>query len=137
MALGDFTLFQFKNKNQIERETAEYESWAFPYGEKQKEALTSLLKELNPKDAEQLMLISFLTCKELFEAAVKETDSEDDAIQCLIAKAGKYKQIIRKKDLSMYIAAVIADATIDESCEYPAVDELRERMREMEEVIKR
>jgi len=136
MALGDFTLFQFKNKNQIEREAAEYEVWAFPYGEKQKEALTSLLKELNPKDAEKLMLVSFLTCKELFEAAVKETDSEADAIQSLIAKADKYKQIIRKKDLSMYIVAVIADATIDESCEYPAADELRERMQEMEEIIK-
>jgi len=137
MALGDFSLFQFKSKEQREREAAEYETWAFPYGEKQKKTLTSLLKELRPKDKEQLMLISFLTCKELFEAAVKETDSETDAIRCFIAKAGKYKQIIRKNDLSMYIAAVIADATVDENCEYPTADELRGRMQEMEEIIKK
>jgi len=137
MALGDFTLFQYKNKNQIAREAAEYEVWAFPHGERQREGLSARLKELNPKDADQLMLISFLTCKELFESAVKETDSEEAAIESLISKAGRYKQIIRKKDLSMYIAAVLADAAVDENCEYPSVDELRERMQEIDEMLKR
>lgn len=132
MALGDYNFFQFKSKEQTDREAEEYAAWAFPYGEKQREILASRLKELKVKDSENLMLISFLTCKELYEKALKETQSEEDVLRNLIAKAGVYKQIVRSKDLSMYIAMVIADAAIDENCEYPTADELRERIREID-----
>ncbi|MCL2221213.1 MAG: hypothetical protein FWC20_01000 [Oscillospiraceae bacterium] len=137
MALGDFKLFQFKSKEQAAQEAAEYEIWAFPHGEKQRENLLLRLKELNPKEAEKLMLISFLTCKELYEAAVKETESDEDAIKTLIAKASRFKQLIHKKDLTMYTAAVIADAAVDENCEYPTVAQLREHMREIDEMLQK
>jgi hypothetical protein len=134
MPLGEFSLFQFKSKAQADKEAVEYETWAFPHGEKQKKALASRLKELKPKEAEQIMLISFLTVKELYEAAVKETESEGNAIENLIVKAGRYKQIVHPKDLNMYIAAVVADAEIDENCEYPSAEALRERIQEIEEL---
>ena len=134
MGLGDIKFLQFKSKEQLAREAAEYEAWAFPYGEKQKEALTSRLKELKPKESQQLILIAFLTVKELYEAAVKDTESEENAIRNLFAKAKRYKQIVRPNDLSMYIAVAIADAAIDENCEYPAADELQERIGEIEKL---
>ncbi|MCL2249998.1 MAG: hypothetical protein FWC13_12100 [Oscillospiraceae bacterium] len=134
MALGEFNLFQVKSKAQKEKEAAEYETWAFPHGEKQKEILTSRLKELKPKESQQVMVIAFLTVKELYEAAVKDTESEEDAIKSLIVKAKRYKQIIRPKDLSMYIAATIADAGVDENCEYPSAEVLRERIEEIEKL---
>ena len=134
MALGEFSLFQFKSKAQVEKEAVEYEAWAFPHGERQKEVLVSRLKELKPKGSQQIMLISFLTVKELYDAAVKETESEEGAIKSLIVKAGKYKQIIRPKDLSMYIAVAVADAEVDESCEYPSAEVLQERIQEIEEI---
>ena len=134
MPLGEFSLFQFKSKAQVDKEAVEYEAWAFPHGEKQKELIASMLQELKPKEPQQIMLISFLTVKELYEAAVKETESEEDAIKNLIVKAGRYKQIIRSKDLSMYIAVAVADAGVDENCEYPSADALRERIQEIEEL---
>ena len=135
MALGDIKFLQFKSKEQLEKERVEYEAWAFPYGDKQKEALTSTLKELSPKGSDKLMLISFLTCKEVYEKSVKGTDSKEAAIRDLILRAKNYKNLILKKDLSMYVAIVVADAAVDESCEYPTVEELRKHMQEIDELL--
>jgi len=143
MALGDIKFLQFKSKEQMEKERVEYEDWAFPYGEKQKAALISRLKELKPKESDSILLISFLTCKELYGKVMKKTKTEGEAdaetekatIKTLIDEANKYKQLLRKNDLSMHIAMTIADAAVDENCEYPTADELRKHMQEIDELL--
>jgi hypothetical protein len=137
MALGEFKLFQWKNKKQQEKEQQEYAQWAFPYGELQRANLTQLMRELKPKDAPEMLLVSFLTCKELYEDMLAGTQSSEDAVRNLLRSAGGYSQLIRKADTLMYIAVVLADAGIDEACVYPSADDIRSQIRELEELKKK
>jgi hypothetical protein len=125
MALGEYTIFSWKNKATQEREQTEYAKWAFPYGETQRENLQALLLSVYPKETVPTTLIPFLTCKELYEGILKKSASRDEALDILINKQKKYKRIIRKNDMTMYLALVLADAETDERCEYPTADEIR------------
>jgi len=136
MALGEYTLFTWKSKATQEREQEEYEKWAFPYGEKQREKLQALLLSVYPKETIPTTLIPFLTCKELFELTVKKSGSRESAIDLLINKQKKYKQILKKKDMTTYLALVLADANIDENCGYPSAEEIFARASELDRIRK-
>ena len=137
MALGEFNLFTWKSKSAREKEQREYAVWAFPHGQKQRENLEVLLKELFPKGAASTSLISFLTCKELYDGALEDNGSRDNAVFELINTQKKYKQIIDKRNMTAYIALVLADADVDESCEYPSADAIRAHTTELEKLRKR
>ena len=132
MALGEFKLFQWKNNKQIEREAKEYAQWAFPFGEIQKEKLGALFSELKPKEMSSILLVSFLTCKELFGSAKEETETQDDAVKSFFKLAKNHSSLVKKKDVTMYLAVVLADLEIDEECSYPSADKIRERIQELE-----
>jgi len=132
MALGEFALFTWKSKATQEKEQEEYAKWAFPFGDEQREKLQALLLAVYPKESVPTTLIPFLTCKELYEGVLKKAASSDEAIDALINKQKKYKRIIKKKDMTTYIALVLADAVIDERCEYPAAEAIRARAQELE-----
>ena len=136
MALGEFKLFNFKSKQQREKEEREYAAWAFPYGDLQREKLAELMRELKPREQPQMMMFSFLTCKELYKNQFEESKSREDAIGRFLGAAKNYKQLIRKDDLCMYLALVLSDAEIDEKCGYPGADEIRARASELEELRK-
>ena len=125
MALGEFNLFTWKSKEKLQKEQDEYAKWAFPYGQKQRDNLEALLREVFPKTSVPLALIPFLTCKELYNDALEKSGSREKAIHELSSKQINYKQIIKKKEMSTYIALVIADSEIDEQCEYPTADAIR------------
>ena len=131
MALGEYQIFAWKSKATQQREQEEYEKWAFPYGEKQRENLQTLLLSVYPKESVPTTLIPFLTCKELYEDLLKKS-SRDETVDTLINKQKKYKRIIKKQDMTTYIALVQADAGIDESCEYPSADDIRGRAQQLE-----
>jgi len=132
MALGDFNLFSWKSKAAREKESREYEQWAFPYGAKQREKLTALMSELCPKEPPEFMLMSFLTCKELYGNCLEKTGSSRDAIEILVVREKKYKNIIKKTEMTRYIALVLADAKIDENCEYETAQEIQARISELD-----
>ena len=134
MALGEFKLFQFKSKKQIEKEAKEYALWAFPYGDLQKEKLSALVKELSPKTPVQLSLASFLTCKELYENALENSESRDDAVNNMINVIRSYSQLIKTDEMPLYLALVLADADVDDSCEYPSAEEMRVRIKKLEDM---
>lgn len=132
MPLGDFKLFQWKTKQQEDKEAAEYAKWAFPFGEAQKEKLMALLGELRPKENDKTLMVSFLTCKEIWEGAVEDTETCDDALLLLGKQVKKYASLIKKKDITTYLAVVLADSEIDEQCDYPSVDEIRKQIQELD-----
>ena len=136
MALGESNIFTWKSKATQERELVEYEKWAFPYGEKQRENLQALLKSVYPKESVAGTLVPFLTCKELYEGVLKKTGSREAALEMLINKQKQYKHIVRKKEMTTYLALVLADATVNEECEYPTVEEIREQVKELEKIRK-
>jgi len=136
MALGEFKLFNFKSKQQREKEEREYAAWAFPHGDIQREKLTELMRELRPKEQPQMMMFSYLTCKELYKNQFEETKSREDAIDRFLGAAKSYKQLIRRDDLCMYLALVLADADIEEQCVYPGADEISAQASQLEELRK-
>lgn len=126
MGLGDLNLFIWKSKAQIQQEQADYEKWAFPYGRPQREKLVKLMLEIFPKENEATVLIPFLTCKELFNNLAKTPDLVDAAINKMLTDIKKYKRIIRKQDMSTYVALVVADSKVDERLEYPTAQEVKD-----------
>ena len=132
MALGEFQIFSWKSKATQQKEQETYEKWAFPYGEKQRNALQTLLLEVYPKESIPTTLIPFLTCKELYGEILIKAGSRDSAVDVMINRQKKYKQIIKKKTMTTYLALVLADADIDEQCEYPSAEEIRTRVQELE-----
>ncbi|MCL2401059.1 MAG: hypothetical protein FWC90_00300 [Oscillospiraceae bacterium] len=135
MALSDYPILQWKRKAVMKKEQEEYEKWAFPYGEKQRENLQALLLAVFPKENAYTTMVPFLTCKELYETAMKNNDESSVAvIDLLINKQKKYKMIIKKKDMPAYIALVLADSLIDERAEYPSAAEIVERTKELEKM---
>ncbi|MCL2426050.1 MAG: hypothetical protein FWD05_06905 [Oscillospiraceae bacterium] len=139
MALGDFKLFQYKSKNQRDREEHEYAVWAFPYGDTQKEKLCELFKELIRKPYIPMCLTVYLTCKELFEWTLKNSESHEEAINKMINVVKGYEQLLTPAETPLYLALVLASAEIDENCEYPSADEIRTRIKELEDmrIVKR
>ena len=134
MALGNSGLFSWKSKETIEREAKEYETWAFPYGQEQRDKLEALVREVVPKGHVPFALMGFLTCKELYEKHLKQTESSDKATDILINVEKKYMQIIKKKEMTTFLALVLADAEIDERCEYPSAVEIHESIEKLEKL---
>jgi len=132
MALGEYQIFTWKSKATQEKEQEAYEKWAFPYGQKQRDALQELLFAVYPKESVPTTLIPFLTCKELYEGILVKAGSRDGAIDVLVNKQKKYKQIIKKKNMTTYLALVLADADVDEQCEYPTAEEILARAKELD-----
>ena len=134
--LGDNKIFFQTSKAAKDKELADYERWAFPYGEAQREKLQSLLLELFPKESVPSTLVPFLTWKELYEDALKKTQSLQRLIPGLLIVQKKYKRLLRKENMATYLAVAIADAEIDERCEYPSAEFIREQALEIDEIIK-
>jgi len=126
MGLGDLNFFIWKSKAQVQQEQADYEKWAFPYGQPQREKLVKLMLEIFPKENEATVLIPFLTCKELFGKLAKSPDLVDAAINKLLTDIKKYKRIIRKQEMPTYVALVVADSRVDEKLEYPTAQEIKD-----------
>lgn len=125
MALGDINFLSWKSKSQQEQDIIDYEKWAFPYGEEQKNALTKLMHEVFPKENKSATLISFLTCKELFLKICKTPSLCDYSVGKMI-EMKKYKRLIRKKEMSRFVAIVVADYRVDENLEYPTAAEIND-----------
>ena len=128
-------LFKWQSAADIKREQAAYEKWAFPHGEKQRDNLKSLLKEIFKKD-EGFVLFTYLMCKEMYEKALEDSDSRDMAINELVnSKKNSRLQVIKQlkqNEWLLHIALVLADEKVDESCEYPTADMIIAKAQELD-----
>ena len=130
-------MFAFKTKKQRERDERNFDRWAFPYGLPQREKVTALLRELLPKEDPKVALALYLMGREAYRGSFKD-DAEDlaertdetkmAALDRTLANQlfGKYKKFI-----PYYKALILADLEVDESLNYPSVEELRRRAEEM------
>ena len=134
MALGDFKLFQWKSKEQRDREQKEYEEWAFPHGQEQRDKLEALMCELCPKTQLPFLMMGYLTCKELYEKHLKKLESDEKALEYMINDESSYKQLIKKSEMTLYLALILAGKEIDEQCEYPPADEMQQRIQELDKL---
>jgi len=137
LAFGGFKAFQWKSRAQQKEDEDKYAKWAFPHGQKQRDNLEALMREVEPKEKLPYVMMGFLTCKELFERHLEKSDSNLAAIENMLKDKKIHSQIVKKKDMAKYLALVLADAEIDEGCEYPSAENIRERIGELEKMIVR
>ena len=120
----DFKFTIRKSKKEIEFETAEYSKWAFPHGETQRENLMVLLKGLFPKQDSALVLVSFLSARELYEEACHELKDRQAAAMKLLGKRNYFKYGIKKGEMPVYLTLVLADEEVGEDGVYPSLGEI-------------
>ena len=136
--MGSFAdVFSFKTRKQRERDAKNFNRWAFPYGDPQRQKLIEILKELLPKEDPKAALAVYLMGREAYRGSFKD-DAEDlaertesyklHALDILLKNQlfGRYKKFI-----PYYKALVLADAQVDETLNYPSVEELRRRAEEL------
>ena len=129
--------FTFKSAKQRAREQKQYDRWAFPYGDAQKEKLIQLVKELLPKEDPKAALAVFLMGRQAYSGSFKD-DPEDLAERTEATKMKSLDYLLSaqlfgryKKFIPYYKALVLADAKVDETLNYPSVEELRRMAEEL------
>ena len=129
--------FTFKSAKQRAREEKQFARWAFPYGDAQREKVLELIRQLLPKEDPKAAMAVFLMGREALRGSFKD-DPEDlaerteqnkmDALDHILANQlfGRYKKFI-----PYYKVLVLADLKVDETLNYPSVEELRRRAEEL------
>ena len=140
MAIADW--FMVKSKKQREREFRHYTQWAYPYGDEQKELVTKIMKELIPEEPGETAIAVYLIGKEGYQGAFDD-DPEDlegrTEEQKLGQAMGKMQAMLPgrcRKFIYRYMAMILADAQVDESLNYPTVEQLRQNAAELENALK-
>ena len=136
MAIGDYQWLSFKNKKTRERDAREYEEWAFPYGQPQRDKVTQLLGEMFPNEDPSIALVCHLTAKELvsrYHDIYDLPEHHDFAVKNMAKDFKRYKRMFGK-GLTRFIYAALgmADLDITEDLNYPTADELRAKGAELE-----
>ena len=129
--------FTFKSAKQRAREEKQFARWAFPYGDAQKEKVLELIRQLLPKEDPKAALAVFLMGREALRGSFKD-DPEDLAERTEEDKMAALDLILERqlfgqyrKFLPYYKALILADLDVDETLNYPSVEELRRRAEEM------
>ena len=132
-------MFTFKTAKQREREARNFDRWAFPYGLEQREKLVQILKDLLPKEDPKAALAVYLMGREAYRGSFKD-DAEDLAERTEERKLRALDYTLKeqlfgryKKFIPYYKVLVLADAQVDETLNYPSVEELRRRAEEIAE----
>ena len=129
--------FTFKTAKQRAREEKQFARWAFPYGDAQKEKILQIIKELLPKEDPKAALSVFLMGREAYRGSLRD-DPEDLAERTQENQMKALDQILTnqlfgryKKFIPYYKALILADLDVDETLNYPSVEELRRRAEEL------
>ena len=132
-------LFVFKTAKQRERDAKKFDRWAFPYGEPQREKLKEIIKQLLPKEDPKAAMAVYLMGRQAYRGSFKD-DAEDlaERTEAQKIKALDYQLSTQlfgryKKFFPYYKVLVLADAQVDETLNYPSVEELRRRAEELAE----
>ena len=114
----------FKSQAEIKKQQDEYKIWAFPYGQAQRTAIETRLKELLPKESPQFLMFGYLTCREFYEKYTEQGDSEEFDVFKFGEMLHKRRNVINRKHIHIYTALVMADKQVDAKCEYPPAAEI-------------
>ena len=111
-----------KSKEEKEQEYQNYVKSIFPYGEKQKSAIESLLKQLVPDENQTFLLLYFIQLRERITA--------DPSLSPFTADSALPRQAQRPKSLlnrAKILALLEADLQTDDTLSYPSIQDLTER----------
>ena len=125
--------FTFKSAAQRKKEREEYDLRLFPYGEKQRQTIVSILKQLLDHFDGELSLYQYLVCKDILITADEKTISREKIDELTSALRFTMKKKNRD-DLFSYIALCEADLKIGEDLNYPDIRTLKERAQELKKI---
>lgn len=131
-----------KTAQQRALEAKRYDRWAFPYGEAQKEKITNLLAELLPEEKPKMALLVFLQGKQGYtggNAAEGRPPRECSEEKRMYYAQWEMETTLRgklRKRMPRYLALIVADQQVDESLQYPTVEELRASAEELDKTYK-
>jgi hypothetical protein len=110
----------FISKEERNQKYNDYSKRIFPYGDKQKDKVSSILSELFPHENLQYLLMHYILLKErVIEEGTLDYESA-------FKKVSKKKIIKISPDLqNKMIELLKADLSIDESLEYPSAEEVK------------
>jgi hypothetical protein len=118
--MANFFGFNFKSKEEREKEYRDYLHKIFPYGEPQKQKVQELLVNLlNKNQGNQFMMHYILIKEAMIDAEVKDYD----AIAAGVEKKRFVKLTPELKDCVRVL--IYKDLAMDEGLEYPTVQELK------------
>jgi len=124
--LEDNSLFTWKSRETMQQEEKEYEKWAFPYGLLQRQNLITLLLAVFPHESVFSTLVPFLTCRELYEKVLKNCGDRNTAIEKMLNEVKSYKNILKKNNMPLFLALVLANEEIDERSLYPSATAIKD-----------
>ena len=129
--------FTFKTAKQRAREEKQFARWAFPYGEAQKEKVSSMIRQLMPKEDPKTGMAIFLMGREALRGSFQD-DPEDLAERTEADKMEALDKLLDRqlfgqyrKFKPYYKVLILADLDVDETLNYPSVEELRRRAEEL------
>ena len=123
--MGFLDCFAYRSAKQRKYDSDHYLKWAFPYGEAQKMKITNLLNELTDEKT-SIALSAYLIGK---EAAIGDwqSDKHDLSLSDAINPIQKVLQNKRINLISIFLAMIEVDYTIDEELNYPSKEIILER----------
>ena len=118
--MANFFGFNFKSKEEREKEYQEYFKKIFPYGEAQRQRVLEILARLNNGNQEKQLMMHYVLIKEAM------TDSEIKDYEAITAKIEKKRIVKLTPGLKDCIRILIyKDLAMDESLNYPTAQELK------------
>ncbi len=136
--MGFADWFTMKSARQREIEQKKYARWAYPYGEPQKEKLLSIMKELLPEEKGKMVMAIYLLGKEGYVGSYAEDRefmperTQQEKIARAVVKMNPFLTGRMRPRMYRYLALIMADTQVDESLNYPTVEQLRRQAEELE-----
>ena len=115
----------FKSREEVERERKEMESTSYPFGDRQRQTILNLLKDILPEEPEALALTIFLIGKKAYQQD-KSCDTFDsdlplkERLPKTFRALGKQLFGRHREKMARYLALIMADSGVDEQLCYPS-----------------
>lgn len=118
--MASFFGFNYKSKEEREKEYQEYCRKIFPHGEEQRQRVLDLLTELFGKEKVNQLMLHYILIKEAM------IDSENKDYEAIAARIEKKRIVKLNPELKECIRILIyKDLVMDESLNYPTSQELK------------
>ena len=121
----------FKTQDSKNREQKEYNNVMFPFGERQKEIVSGLVKELNTKESFSLAFFYYLQIRQECENT-RFFDGDYKFMYKVLKKNVSKKSSV---DIFKYVVLAKYDSKIDESLNYPSIEEIAKEALDIENMI--
>ena len=127
----------FKTPEQKQQDLKNYYAWAYPYGDEHKSKIEELVHSFVSEDDPKFAMYNYLVCRQALAPSTYEGKYvvPEDQFKPAAKKLKREFVSKGKKTAHKYMALVEADLQIDESLNYPSLEQLENRANEIQAII--